>query len=102
MPSLHREIVVEAGVESHNVNRIRKKPGWPPLVVQRGDPAANEVRPDHLKGESGLGEPKNPGGGDGEPPIGGVDITDPKIQRGVPRWCREGEVGGMAWPVVLD
>ena len=30
---------------------------------------------DHLKGESGLGEPENPGGGDSEPPVGGVDIT---------------------------
>src|SRR3954469_13033573 len=71
----HREVLVEAMAEPHNVSRIRKKPGWPPLIVQRGDPAANEVRPDHLKGELSPGQPKNPGGGDSKPPVSGVDIT---------------------------
>src|SRR3954467_10256990 len=43
--------------------------------MQRGDPAANEVRPVHLQGEPSPGQPKNPGGGDSKPPVGGVDVT---------------------------
>ena len=35
----------------------------------------DEVRPDHLEGEPGLGEPKNPGGGDRELHVVGVNIA---------------------------
>ena len=37
---------------------------------------ADEVRPDHLEGEPGLGEPKNPGGADRELRVVSVDIAN--------------------------
>ena len=45
------------------------------LVVQRSDSAADEICPDHLKGEPGLGEAKNPGGGNRELRIVGINIA---------------------------
>ena len=43
--------------------------------MQRSDSAADEICPDHLQGEPGSGEAVDPGGGDREPPVLGVDIT---------------------------
>ena len=73
--SHHYEVVVEVRAEPHDVGGVRAEPGWPPLVMQWSDPATDEVRPDHLKGEPGLGEPEDPGGGDRELLVVSVDVT---------------------------
>ena len=71
----HRQVVVEAGAEPHDVSSIHEKPGRPPLVMQWSDPAADEVRPNHLKGEPGHGEAMDPGGGDRELLLLGVEVA---------------------------
>ena len=71
----HREVMVEAGAKPHDIGRICEEPGRPPLVMQRSDSAADEIRPDHLKGEPDLGKAKDPGGGDRELRIISVDVA---------------------------
>ena len=43
--------------------------------MQRSNPAAEGVRPDHFEGEPGLGETKNLGGGDCELRVVGIDVA---------------------------
>ena len=71
----HCEVVLQAGAEPHDVRSVLEIPGRPPLLVQRSDSAADEIRPDHLEGEPGLGEAKNPGGGDRELRVVSIDIA---------------------------
>ena len=43
--------------------------------MQRGDSATDEISPNHLKGEPGHGEAMDPGGGDREFLVVGVEVA---------------------------
>ena len=82
----HGEVMIEARANPDDVGGVREEPGRPPLVVQWSVSAVDEIRPDHLEGEPGLGKAKDPSGGDRELRVVGVDVApvaaDPaKIRR---------------------
>ena len=65
----------QAGAEPHDVSRVPEIPGRPPLIVQWGDPAADEVGPNYLESEPGRGEVMDPGGGDRELLVIGIEVA---------------------------
>ena len=71
----HREVVLQARSEPHDVGRVPEIPSRLPLVVQRGDSATDEVGPDHLEGEPGHGEAMDPSGSDREFLVVGIEVA---------------------------
>ena len=71
----HREVVLQTRTKPHDVGRVPEEPGRPPLVMQWGNSAANEIGPNHLRGEPGHGEAMDLGSSDRELLVVGIGVA---------------------------
>ena len=69
------EIVIQARAQPHDIRCVLEVPGWPSLVMQRGNAPAEEIYADHLNREPDSLQAVDPGDCNCELPILRVGVA---------------------------